>query len=126
MKQHVQWRTITSGRRGSSFRAYRWRWALISEETKLALHALIFLPCLVSFFFVALPIPLLVLAPMSGEVLEEQAGYGRLPFDIFLSVSFPNLPLGSDLTLARRTGGITMPPETVGNSGSGSSGNGRG
>ena len=35
--------------------------------------------------------------PMSGEALDEEADYGRLPFDIFVAVSFPNPLLGSDL-----------------------------
>jgi hypothetical protein len=47
---------------------------------------------------------------MSGVKLEEEADHGHIPFDIFLSVSFSNLPFSSVLTLARRTGGITMPP----------------
>lgn len=35
---------------------------------------------------------------MSGVTLEEEANYGRLPFDIFVSVGFSNLPFGSVLT----------------------------
>ncbi|KAL5360514.1 hypothetical protein BJX96DRAFT_175370 [Aspergillus floccosus] len=31
-----------------------------------------------------LSLPRPILSPASGEALEEQAGYGRLPFDIFL------------------------------------------
>lgn len=34
---------------------------------------------------------------MSGEALDEEADYGRLPFDILVAVSFPNPLLGSDL-----------------------------
>lgn len=49
---------------------------------------------------------------MSCVTLEEEADYGRLLFNIFLSVSFSHLPFDSVLTLARRTGGITMPPGT--------------
>lgn len=37
--------------------------------------------------------PLLVLVPISGVTPEEEARYDRVPFDIFLSVSFSNHPL---------------------------------
>lgn len=97
----------------------------ISEETKLALYALIFHPFSYSFSCTPPPFHFSSWPQMSGVTLEEEADYGRLLFDIFLSVSFSNLPFGSVLTLARRTGGITMSPGTVGNSGSDSSGNGR-
>jgi hypothetical protein len=35
---------------------------------------------------------------MSGVMLEEEADYGRLPFDIFVLVSFSNLLFGLVLT----------------------------
>lgn len=69
---------------------------------------------------------------MSGEALDEEADYGRLPFDIFVAVTFPNplhcsVLICSNLTLARRSGGIIIIilPDTPESSGSDSYGNGR-